>query len=560
MPEPQIVTVISTSVPLEISYCREELKFWDDELTNDDIYNTGFSGFNPKSLYEQFKNNLIQPVFLSPAIGYESLIDSVHDLYSKFFACYPFTTISGFQGLKSLSPPQIDEIQALIATSGNVGGQNDWSWGNALEFTEQAHFMAHDGTTGITADNILGVTQLSPGVTKIKLAKVPYFTNAQWYAHISGVAGFQFNPNGRFQVQSRSTAFPDEHITISHNLGTGSWTNGSGSVYQNYLSGIVCVVASKLNRIRRKRNALGKPTTLGQARQIARLTGSNGGVWNITTGYGSIDVNAAIAYNSPVTDSMDELGEPGELISIEPIAGSLKYRATFERTPNAKLSHLLANGEHVVAHSISRNATTVDVVMPTGDLSLRIRSERDDQIDYSNNLNLNIMLSNKPIKSKYTLGDTVYYLENGVIKSSTVTEVLVEVTNPLNDSTGVQTNRYKIVDRIESINESEVFSSKNHLLSMLKGSSFFDTSFSFDTVLAFDNPGLRDVAGFDFNGGLDLSATLVIDFVSAITDNCNFSNVTLPANVDTKAEFRSVVKSYDENTTIWTDGNPIGRA
>ena len=43
-----------------------------------------------------------------------------------------------------------------------------------------------------------------------------------------------------------------------------------------------------------------------------------------------------------------------------------------------------------------------------------------------------------------------------------------------------------------------------------------------------------------------------------IFDNTTLEGTTLPTSIDTKAEFKSLVKSYDKDTTIWTDGNPIG--
>lgn len=44
-----------------------------------------------------------------------------------------------------------------------------------------------------------------------------------------------------------------------------------------------------------------------------------------------------------------------------------------------------------------------------------------------------------------------------------------------------------------------------------------------------------------------------------IFDACNLFGAFLPAAWDTKAEFRALVKSYDADTTIWTDNLPIGR-
>lgn len=49
-----------------------------------------------------------------------------------------------------------------------------------------------------------------------------------------------------------------------------------------------------------------------------------------------------------------------------------------------------------------------------------------------------------------------------------------------------------------------------------------------------------------------------VSIKTLIFDNADFTGATLPIGIDTKAEFKAGVKSYDKETTIWTDGNPIG--
>lgn len=44
-----------------------------------------------------------------------------------------------------------------------------------------------------------------------------------------------------------------------------------------------------------------------------------------------------------------------------------------------------------------------------------------------------------------------------------------------------------------------------------------------------------------------------------VFDYCFLLNATLPESINTKSEFRDNVRSYDAETTIWTDGLPIGR-
>ncbi len=44
-----------------------------------------------------------------------------------------------------------------------------------------------------------------------------------------------------------------------------------------------------------------------------------------------------------------------------------------------------------------------------------------------------------------------------------------------------------------------------------------------------------------------------------VFDGAIMTNALLPSPLDTKAKFRDLVRSYDAETTIWTDGQPIGR-
>ena len=44
-----------------------------------------------------------------------------------------------------------------------------------------------------------------------------------------------------------------------------------------------------------------------------------------------------------------------------------------------------------------------------------------------------------------------------------------------------------------------------------------------------------------------------------VFDGTNLSGATMPSIMNTKAKFRDVVRSYDAESTIWTDGEPIGR-
>lgn len=267
-------------------------------------------------------------------------------------------------------------------------------------------------------------------------------------------------------------------------------------------------------------------------------------------------------------------------------------------------------------------------------------------------------LSNFPTKTKYAYLDEVFALINGVITPLVVAGWRVVVDDPDGDDSGRQRTFYNFSTISTEIVEEKVYSSENHLLSMLKGDYF-----NLDFDIGIGEPGLFknhnnyvassgafpsfanwvDLAGYSFknvnfilasiekrfagtvsgtagspvltgsgtsfesfveeNEGTSIkigNETKVIDTVDSNTqitlttnlasnhtseimtivktaseiqfkyyddeisnkilvfDNADFTGATLPVTIDTKAEFKAGVKSYDKDTTIWTDGNPIG--
>ena len=68
------------------------------------------------------------------------------------------------------------------------------------------------------------------------------------------------------------------------------------------------------------------------------------------------------------------------------------------------------------------------------------------------------------------------------------------------------------------------------------------------------------LVGTILNAGADLTdADLTdADLTDAMCEATDFTGATMPANADTKAEFKALVGSWDAEGTIWTDGEPIG--
>ncbi len=187
------------------------------------------------------------------------------------------------------------------------------------------------------------------------------------------------------------------------------------------------------------------------------------------------------------------------------------------------------------------------------------------------------ILSGLPTKTKYTPSDNVFVLIDGVILQKEILEWRVVVDNPEATAEGRQTTVYKFADGLE-VDSTLCFSSKNHLLGHAKGGYFnkaiMSGSGGSDFVLkigrtatgAVDFGSWADLAHFDFINANFIGAgheTLPPDDVTwataeLIVDGANFEVASLPESIDTKAEFMTAVKSYDAETTIWTDGDPIG--
>jgi hypothetical protein len=192
-------------------------------------------------------------------------------------------------------------------------------------------------------------------------------------------------------------------------------------------------------------------------------------------------------------------------------------------------------------------------------------------------------LSNYPEITKYTIDDTVYVFEGNQIKELVITGWRVEVYDTNGDGTGtaVQETYYQFSNHSE-LKNTLVFSSWNHIRSEIKGdylnraiesgsggSGFVRNLFckDADPLVPLTFGSWTDFAGFDLrvanfinSGDVDPNENIDVVFVTGelIFDRCNLDEAGLPTGWDTKAEFRANVKSFDKDTTIWTDGNPIG--
>lgn len=171
------------------------------------------------------------------------------------------------------------------------------------------------------------------------------------------------------------------------------------------------------------------------------------------------------------------------------------------------------------------------------------------------NINAQIMpLSSKPKKSKFQVGETVWYFRSGQLVSGVVKKTKTIMTNAADTADGEQNNLYAIgsVDA-DMIPESQVFRTRNMAIWKMANSSTRLNTILFNNIDASVdfNPDLSalDLSGCDMSTG-------VPDWTLVRLDGAKLDNTTvLPASVDTKEEMKAVIKSYDPVDSIWKDGS-----
>lgn len=196
-------------------------------------------------------------------------------------------------------------------------------------------------------------------------------------------------------------------------------------------------------------------------------------------------------------------------------------------------------------------------------------------------------LTGKPSVTSLQVGQTLYWTNGGTINSGVITKVIVRVTNPAADSTGVQDVTY-MVGTVQ-IPGGQGFHSKNALLYSIKGdylNKWTGIDFTAMPTIATSN----DFSYSDFSSGSFTDDITGVNFNEAILDGCKFTSATLnfcdfsncsmkyailtgailtdanmagvnlygatmPTTADSKAEFKALVDSY--TGAIWTDGTVV---
>jgi len=78
-------------------------------------------------------------------------------------------------------------------------------------------------------------------------------------------------------------------------------------------------------------------------------------------------------------------------------------------------------------------------------------------------------------------------------------------------------------------------------------------SYDYLTTIWKDGHPIIDCRGIKFTGNIS-----TLDLSDRFFEGADFTGCTMPANADTKSEFKALVGSWNAATTIWTDGLPIG--
>lgn len=554
----------------EFYYCKEVCKLADDTLTENDIQKLYENTFAEVFEWMRKNANPDTDILIVPLSGINTKINDFFQIYPDVNLCMPFSAesfigLTSFPSALSLNP---NEIPAIIAIGGGKDGSSDWFTGAGLEFVERALLYAADQTLEQTTlhATVEAITNLGGGVMKIQTT-LGYINSPLGYKfHLSGVTStFQNNPNGVHSPievhQSGDPYDPTQNwVKVNFNLGTGSYTSG-GAIDLEWMSGAASNAAAKIHAI-----AKGRGCTIQQARRIARLTASEGGVHSNSTGYGVIDVNAAVAYNGAVpADYYDILG-PADTLSVR-----------FDAKGGADFTHPeIENAKQIWFY----NGTKIEdkITMNPGQSFLlhkdkvklyaqnySVRGYRDgNQTAASTAAATNKMrTAGFPKLSRiWNTSFNGYRIENGSIKNlGSISKITYKVRNPALETVPRTDIELKLSSGLKRA-EKNVFITPTEVCANLLfkyGSGYFNKQ----QILSIDPyvTGVFDeYVGIDFRGA-DLTAGGDVSFVGARLAYVNLSDATLPAAVSDLSDFIDTVMNnggyIDYSSVIWTDGELI---
>lgn len=552
--------VIYNDYQSECEYCRAVCKLADPELTDADFHlvytGAGFTSNSMATTVEYYRENyssaypkplLIMPINLSSPSGRASLVDSYLDypdipIVTSFYA---YGALPDLPAALALDP---DRLSHLVLVGGGVSGLSDWYTGAGLEFVEEATIQYLNGGSNVTSFAVTNVTDQGGGVARISSTGIHNYASVKMKIHIAGVSGFANDINGKRTIVAKGTGYVD----VTFTLGAGTFSGPSANAKIQWVSGAISVVAAKLNKIMRERNC-----SFWEARYTARQTGSASGTHDVTTGYGSIDADDAIAYDLSVPgDPYDTIGEIGTLaLSVVDNAATF----THPEIVGAKQAVLYANDVALFTWDpalqlLGRTLTYVHYPISLGNINYKLVGVRGSQLTAnSNTVNTNITeLTGLPEAPIYEVGFLTYYWNGADLNSSQVASVNQLVSNPENNNVGVVETIYVLEDGA-AIPETRLYASANDALAGLVPGFYLNAVVPL-SVDVFVPAG--DLAGQDFRG-TDFTVDGDYDFTGGIVANTNFDGAILPTAYDDLEGlelFLSQVAYCNVKTTIWVNG------
>lgn len=549
----------------EVQYCRAVCKLADGTLVDDDFdLQSGITNSTDAAInyyLEEYSGYVNKPILILPynlvgAGGRSTLVQSygVYPDVPIVTAFYPSGALPSLPAALSLDP---NRLSHLVLVSGGVSGLSDWFTGAGLEFVEEATVQYLSGGSNVTSFAITNVTDQGGGVARISSAGIHNYAQTNMLIHIAGVSGFANDINGKRTIVAKGTGYVD----VTFTLGAGTFSGPSANAKFHWPSGAISVVAAKLNKIMRERDC-----GFWEARYCARETGSEDGTHGNTTGYGSIDVDAAIAFADSVPDDpYDTLGSIGTL-SLSVVEGVATF--THPEIVNAKQAILYKGNSAIKSFAAGVNTAIGNFMLgrqlsheyypiELGNHNYKLVGYRGSQATSdSNTVNTNIQsLADKPTEPVYPIGLTAYYWRGAQLMSSVIESITQIVTNPDNNNVGVEVTSYALANG-ESVTENNLFASERHAQAHLLG----------DYLNAIAPIGINtyetraDMCGQDFRGTDFTYDSNDYDFTGAIVANSNFEGATMPAAYTGEGgleDWLDVLAYCDKKSTIWITGNTV---
>ncbi len=564
--------LISNSYASERNYVKAVMKAVDAELTDDN-----FELYAGESIYQGIDyartiDTADTVILVAPETAQYNIATS-QGLYPTHTYVEAYPEVPIVTAFHSLSDPGAtapttleifpDELTPAILVGGGQSGVSDFYKGEGLEFVDEAQAQYLDGSTLITSIPIQNITADGTNANIYSSTYQLLGPKIGDYIYLTGVTGFASNPSGRFKV----TFVGDTYVKVVHTLGAGTY-GGGATLKKEWVSCAVAAVAAKIGKIMRERDC-----GFWEARHCARETASAGGTHDVTTGFGEIDVDAAIAYSDPIPDDpYDTLGAAPTLSSS--VVDDLTFRFSFPEVTNAKEYRIFADGVQI--HS-SQDGTTDERKMianihgidpytydytpvPLGDIDYVVKAYRDSQVTSASNTVTSEFdsLVNLPPDPKFAVDATIYYFKNGNFKNGVVESITQEVSNPDNDNTGIWVTKYKLTNG-DTVDETNAARTIGQALYKFKGE--YINEVLYEKVNVYDRR--TDMCGLNFDSASFVDVGWDYDFTDCIVANTTFENATMPAAYTGgggAAAFVAACEYVDVDTVIWTDGNPISES